>query len=102
MVVKLSIDVDIELVDEFDKENVIARVYYPDEGNKIQIKKGLDTITLSEAIFHEIGHVIDWYLSNGQQSSDVDIREQNADIIGECLRWKKSSTGETTNENNKH
>jgi hypothetical protein len=82
---KLKLEVDIEIVEEFEDKDIIGRVYYPDEGNKIQIKKGLNTIESSEVIRHELGHLLDWYVSNGQQSENVDIREQNADIIGDSF-----------------
>lgn len=85
----LNLKVDVELVDTFkDNDQTVARVFYPEEGNKIQIIKGLNTIELSEAIFHEIGHLIDWYLSNGQQG-DTFARERNAKSIGESLRFKE-------------
>jgi hypothetical protein len=88
---KTILNLNIEIVEEFeDNKDTIGRIYYPDEGNKIQIKKGLNTVLLSETIFHEIGHLIDWYISNQNQSDNVDVREENADKIGESLRWKKS------------
>lgn len=87
---KLVIEYEIEAVDSFEDEDVIARVYYPDEGSVIKVKKGLNTITLSKAIHHEIGHVIDFLISGGNQSKDTEIREYNADIIGEAIRWKES------------
>lgn len=88
MILNLQIDVKI---DNLDTDNAIARIHYPNEGNFITITKGLNVIELSDAIHHEIGHLIDWYISNGKQSNNVEIREKNADIIGECLRFKKSS-----------
>lgn len=51
----------------------------------------LNVIDLSDAIYHEIGHLIDWYISNRNQSKNVEIREQNANIIGECLMFRESS-----------
>ena len=88
---KLNIEVDIELADALDN-NAIARIYYPNDKNKIIITKGLNTISVSQAIFHEIGHLIDWYLSNSTQSKTTVIREENANIIGESLRWRESSS----------
>jgi len=89
---KLNIELDIKIVDKFkDNKDTIARVFYPNEGNVIKVIKGLNIITLSEAIFHEIGHIVDWYISNGNQSSEVGVREENADVIGESLRVKKNS-----------
>lgn len=85
---KMSIEIDLEIVNNFYTNNTIARVYYPDEGNKIQIIKGLNVIEVSESIFHEIGHLIDWYISNGKQSKSKKIREENAVNIGESLRFK--------------
>lgn len=89
---KLNIELDIEIVDKFiDNKDTIARVFYPNEGGVIKIVKGLNTITLSEAIFHEIGHIVDWYISNETQSSEVEVREKNADVIGGSLRFKVNS-----------
>lgn len=86
---KLNIEIDVEIVEEFkDNSNTIARVYYPNEGNKIQIIKGLNVINLSEAIFHEIGHLIDWYISNSNKNETLEIREKNANSIGEHLRFR--------------
>lgn len=87
---KLNIEIEIEIVEEIDN-NTIARVYYPNEGNKIEITKGLNVIHLSDALFHEIGHLIDWYISNEKQCDDIEIRELNADTIGDSLRFKCNS-----------
>ena len=89
MLLNLQIDIEIE---NFDTNDVIARVYYPNEGNCILIKKGLNVLELSNAIYHEIGHLIDWYISGENQSSHVEIRELNACEIGECLRFRESSS----------
>lgn len=89
---KLNIELDIELVESFENKDTLARVYSPNEGNKIQIKKGLNTVDLSESIFHEVGHVIDWYISESNENEKINIREDNADIIGESLRLKQSSS----------
>ena len=88
---ELSIDIDIEVVESFEDDDILARIYYPDEGNKIQIRKGLNTLELSDAIFHEVGHLIDWYISDGNQSNNVDNREDNANLIGDCLRFRTNS-----------
>lgn len=88
MLLNLQIDIKIE---NLDTEDAIARIHYPNEGNYITITKGLNVIELSDAIYHEIGHLIDWYISNENQSKNVEIREQNANIIGECLRFRESS-----------
>jgi hypothetical protein len=86
---KLKLEVNIELVESFkDNKDKIATIFYPNEINLIQIKKGLNTIEFSEAIYHEIGHLFDWYLSSGNQSNDVNIREHNAEKIGESLRFR--------------
>lgn len=89
---KLKLEIDIDIVEEFkDNKDTIARVFYPNEGNKIQIIKGLNTLELSNVIFHEVGHLIDWYISNENQSYNVNIREENADEIGYCLKVKEPS-----------
>ena len=82
---KLKLEIDVEIKEDLE-EDIIATVYYPDEGNKIQLAKGLNTVEVSEAIFHEIGHIIDWYLSSGKQSETKYIREKNADVIGQGVR----------------
>ncbi len=83
---KLNIEVDIEIAGNIgDNINTLARIFYPDEGNKIVIVKGLNRLEVTDAIYHEIGHLIDWYLSEGLQSSDVGIKEQIANIIEEGL-----------------
>ena len=86
---KLTIEIDIMI----DKNNVLdddimGQIHYPNEGNVIFIKKGLNTIELSKTIHHEIGHLIDWYLSNRNQSTKTGIREQTTDLIGETIRFK--------------
>ena len=86
---KLNISMEVEIVEHLKHKDTIATIYYPNEGNKIKIKNGLNTIQISEAIFHEIGHLIDWYLSEGKQSKKKNIRENIADYIGETLRFKK-------------
>lgn len=80
---KITIEIDIDIVDKFDNPDTIARIYYPHEGNKIQIRKGMNAITVSRAIHHELGHLFDYYLG---QSKDRDVREKNAAVIGEGLR----------------
>lgn len=87
MILNLQIQVKINELTE-DK---IASINYPNEGNFITITKGLNVIELSDAIYHEIGHLIDWYISNENQSKNVEIREYNANLIGECLRFRESS-----------
>lgn len=88
---KLNLSLDVEIVDNFETNDTIARCFYPDDNeDKIQIIKGLNVIELSIAIHHEIGHIIDWYISNGYQSKNINIRENNANIIGDCIRYKQS------------
>ena len=87
MILNLQIQVKINELTE-DK---IASINYPNEGNFITITKGLNVIELSDAIYHEIGHLIDWYISNENQSKNVEIREDNANLIGGCLRFRESS-----------
>lgn len=87
---EITITINVEISDSFETDDTIGRIYYPNEGNKIQIIKGLNSIEFSDTVHHEIGHLFDWYLSNGIQSKDVNIRETNANIIGEGLRFKKS------------
>lgn len=84
---KITIEFEVSSTERLSND-AVARVFYPDEGAKIVITKGLNAIELSQAIHHEIGHVFDWYLG---QSEDVDIREQNADVIGDALRYREST-----------
>ncbi len=86
---KLKLEVDIEIVEELDPKTVVARIYYPDEGNKIQIVKGLNAVEFSHAIHHEIGHLFDWYLNGERPLGTEEVREENADIIGKSLRFKE-------------
>lgn len=85
----MKVTFELERVESIEQDTV-ARVYYPDIDGvaKIQIVKGLDAIQFSEAIYHEIGHIFDWYF--GEQSKDVEIREKNAVIIGQSLRFRES------------
>ena len=78
---KLNISVNIDIVNEFESIDTVARVYYPNEGNKIQLIKGLNKLEFTEYLLHEIGHLFDWYISNGNQSDVVDIREKNAELL---------------------
>jgi len=87
----MKITFEIEIVGKLEHNpDAIATVYYPHDNpsNKIRIIKGLNAVELSMAIHHEIGHVIDYYLGMSEQ---VEIREQNAEIIGECLRFREGS-----------
>lgn len=88
---ELTIKIKIKQVDKFDDLDKIACIYYPNEGNIIKIIKGLNVIELSDSIHHEIGHLMDWYISEGNQSNDVNIREKNANIIGDSIRYKCNS-----------
>jgi hypothetical protein len=83
----ISIDVDIDRNQSMDND-IIASIHYPNEGNKIIISKGLNRIEIGETICHEIGHLIDWYLSDGKQSEFVDIREINANKIGRYIEME--------------
>ena len=86
---KIIIECDVEIVDTLSND-AIARCIYPDEPNsKIQIVKGLNIIEFSEAIHHEIGHLFDWYISNGTLSTSSSTREENANVIGDCIRFKE-------------
>lgn len=85
----MKITFDIVIVDECENKDAIASVHYPHEGSKITIVKGLSAIEFSDAIHHEIGHIFDWYF--GKQSNDVNIREKNANIIGNAIRFRESS-----------
>ena len=84
----------MEIVDGFEDSDVAARVFYPGEGAegaRIHLTKGMNAVHLSEAIHHEIGHLLDWYLTGGSQSSDVVCRERDAIEIGERIRFHESS-----------
>lgn len=91
----MRITFDIEISNSLPSD-VLARVHYPHDvpPNKIIINKGLNAIELSEAIHHEIGHIFDWYLG---QSGSAEIREQNAEIIGEAIRFRKSFGNQAKN-----
>ena len=84
---KIKLEIDLEIIEEFkDNKDVIARINYPNEGNKIQVIKGLNKLDFTYAIFHEVSHLFDWYLSNSKnttnQSENVDIREKIAFNLG--------------------
>lgn len=82
----MKITIDIEITDNIDNDpDIIGRIYYPDEGNKIVIVKGLKRAIVSDTICHEIGHLIDWYMTDGKQSDSVEIREKIADDIGNVM-----------------
>ena len=86
---KKTISITFEIEDSNNlKQDLYATIYYPDEGNKIILRKGMNVIELSETIHHEIGHLIDWYLSKGNSRDHVDVREDNAVTIGEGIRFK--------------
>ena len=93
---KIRLDMTVAVVEQIggDRE-IAARVYYPDEGSRIIVKKGLNTIELSEALFHELGHVIDWIISGDCMAAPVETREKNATTIGEALRWRKPTPEKT-------
>ena len=89
--IRVQPDVNVITSNRLENIDAIAHVDYPSEGNIITIKKGLNVIELSKAIHHEIGHLIDWYISDGYQSEKSETRETNATIIGECIRFRESS-----------
>ena len=94
MKTKIILEFDIETVDVLENRDAVATVTYPNEANpRISIKKGLNTLEFSEAIHHEIGHLFDWYLSQGKQSEQVYIREENAVVIGENMRMRGNCEG---------
>jgi len=80
---KLSVSFELEIVDIVDNDDadVVARCFYPDEGNSVKIVRGLSEAEVRVAICHEIGHLIDWYLSEGSQSSKTETREASANNI---------------------
>jgi len=82
---RLNISLDVHIVEKLRNKNLMATIHYPDEGGRIEIIKGLNKTEITEAITHEIGHLIDWYLSNEQQSHLKWVREDNAEIIGDSL-----------------
>lgn len=92
----------MEIVESIlDNIDAIGRCYYPKEGNKIQIIKGLSKAYIKESLCHEIAHLIDWYISSGNQSDDVYIREKNAESIGnkmekivDIIEYKQHDTTE--------
>jgi len=88
---KFTIEIDVEIVDKFEHSDTVACIYYPNEGNVIKLVKGENTVEVSTSIHHEIGHLLDYYLSNEKQSKNVEIRELNAENIGESLRFHESN-----------
>lgn len=82
---ELNIKFNVQLTDKFNDPDTIARVYYPDEGSRIVVKKGLSRLEFEESLFHEFGHIIDWYISDTNQSDNTIIREVIADGIEESL-----------------
>lgn len=89
MKTKLNLEIEIEIVEALESPTAIARIYYPDEGNSIKIVKGLNAVEFSHAIHHEIGHLFDWYLNGDKPLGKRSIREKNANIIGDSLRYKE-------------
>lgn len=81
MTKKITIEVEVEIIDEFEDEDILGRIFYPNEGNKIILKKGANQLAFHRNFLHEIGHLFDWYLSEGKQSKDVNIREKIADEV---------------------
>lgn len=82
----LNLNISIETADKIENDELIAgRIYYPNEGNKIILSKGLSRAFINEVICHEIGHLIDWYMSQDNQTDSVEIRELNADFVGDLL-----------------
>ena len=92
---KFTIEIDVEIVNKLefsDFSDTPACIYYPDKGNVIQLIKGESKLEVSTSIHHEIGHLLDYYLSNKKMSKNVEIREANAINIGESLRLKESNS----------
>jgi hypothetical protein len=55
---------------------------------KYTIVKGLNKLEFCSLIFHEVGHLFDWYLSNGKQSKNKKVREKIARAIELSLNKK--------------
>lgn len=95
---EINLSIKVQIVETFeDNPDTIARIHYPDEGNTISIIKGLNRVDLDGAIYHEVGHLIDWYLSENNQKIPVEIREKNADIIGVLLQLELEIRKEINN-----
>lgn len=93
----VNIQFKLEIVDNIDNDkDIVARVLYPHEGNKILITKGLNRLEVEEVVHHELGHLIDWYLSSGKQEKDKAIREENADEIARILKLSAYACDEDT------
>lgn len=90
---KLTLDLEIKKLD-YEK---LATVYYPNEGSKIVFNRGLSCLELLDAFFHEIGHIIDWYLLNSCQGEKQE-RENNADDIAHELVLYYQKFSEARNE----
>lgn len=86
----ITVSLKVRTIERFeDKPSTIARIHYPDEGSIITIVKGLNVVELEHALCHEIGHLIDWYLSQNNQKLPVEIREKNADLIGGGIQLER-------------
>lgn len=86
---KIHIDIDLNIIESFEKNrDNIGNVEYPNEGNTITLIKGLNRISFKQSLLHEIGHLFDWYISQGIQSENVEIRERNAEAI-EYLAYRR-------------
>ena len=81
-----SVRFRLEILPEAEMPESYGRCYYPYEGNKIVLSSGLSRAQASITLCHEIGHLIDWYMNQGKQSTDEGVREQNAaNIAGGLL-----------------
>jgi len=75
------------LISERLSDDVVARIYYPDEGSCILIRKGLNEIEFDVAMRHELGHLYDWYAGGGRRVGSVKERETNAWAIAKALYY---------------
>jgi len=84
--IKKKIKLDIILENDPDgQKNIDGRIYYPNEGGKIHIKKYGNRLIFNEIFFHEVAHLFDWLLGNGsikKNKEDKYINEEFALEVG--------------------
>lgn len=81
--------IELKLSDKIkEDDDIIASAFYPNEGNRIEVRKGLSKAYFEKALIHELSHFVDWYISKGIQSNNLEIREQCAESIEKEITMK--------------